>query len=239
MYPPKLQALLLIGCALVACSESESRPRGPAEFTAQGKLQLEAGNPRKAIASFRTALLRDAVNADAMAGLSMAYGLQQKVGLSDTYLRRAATISYKVGIAALEEGRDERAAVAFLHTLDLNRHHVLALLRLGEIAIRKGSRQEGIELFERAAKANPGYAESFIRLGQTHALSQDHDRARAAYERAIELNINSQNAYMGLGDLLSSEGKWAAAVEQYDKVLLIDPESRAARRALDRAREQL
>lgn len=238
----KLRSLVFIGATLLACSQSERRapvPLDPPGLVEQGKLRLANGDANRAIASFRTALLQDSSYAEAMAGLSRAYGLQKRVDLAQIYLRRASATSYQVGIAALEGGDDERAETAFNHTLDLTQRHPLALIRLGEIAVRRGERNRAVELFERAAEANPGYAESFVRLGHVHALQRDPEKARAAYERAIEVNINSPDAYMGLGDLLSSEAKWAAASEQYDKVLLIDPQSQAAKTALKRVRNQL
>jgi len=239
---PKFRAPVLIGFVLLACSPSERRdplPLDPAGLVKQGNLRLSSGDASHAIASFRTALLQDSLNADAMAGLSRAYGLQEKVQLAAVYLRRASATAYDIGVAALDEGDNERAGAAFNHVLDLVPRHPLALIRLGEIADRRGDQGRAIELFERAVEANPGYAESFVRLGHQHVLQRNAEKARTAFERAIEANINSPGAYMGLGDLLSNEGRWAAAVEQYDKVLLINPQSQAAKTALKRAREQL
>ena len=246
VYPkivdPKFRALVLSGFVLLACSPSEQRDPlavNPAGLVEQGTLRLSRGDASHAIASFRTALLQDSLNADAMAGLSRAYGLQEKVQLAAVYLRRASATAYDIGVAALDEGDNERAEAAFNHVLDLVPRHPLALIRLGEIADRRGDQGRAIELFERAAEANPGYAESFVRLGRQHVLQRNAEKARTAFERAIEANINSPGAYMGLGDLLSNEGRWAAAVEQYDKVLLINPHSQAAKEALKRARTAL
>ena len=238
----KLRVPALIGVALLACSQadySDKQPLDPAGLVEQGKLRLSDGDASRAIASFRTALLQDSLNSEAMAGLSRAYGLQKRVELAAVYLRRASAAAYEIGIAALDSGEYERAEAAFNHALDMVPRHPLALIRLGEIAGRKGERIRAIELFERATEANPGYAEGFVRLGSEHALQQDPEKARAAFERAIEVNINSPGAYMGLGDLLSSEGRWVDAANQYDKVLLIDPQSEAAKTALRRVRDQL
>ena len=206
---------------------------------AVGEARLAAGDPLRAISAFRTAILQDSLNADALAGLSRVYEVQKKMGLADVYMRRAQAIAYESGVASLENGHLEKAREAFQYTLEMMPWHPLALIRLGEIAAREERAQEAIEYFERAAAANPQYAESFIRLGNLHALSRDYVAARTAYERAIAVNINAREAYMGLGDLLSSEGKWAAAAEQYQNVLLIDPESSVAKSGLNRVKQHL
>ena len=244
---PMLRALALMGfgvmgLAVLACSQSEPRdplPLDPAGLVTLGKLRLANGDDRRAIASFRTALLQDSLNSQAMAGLSLAYGVQKKVELAAVFLCRASSATYESGLASIDRGDDKGAEAAFNYALELVPRHPLALIRLGDIAGERGEQNRAIELFERAAEANPGYAESFVRLGHAHALQRDAAKATAAFERAIEVNINSAGAYMGLGDLLSGEAKWAAAEEQYEKLLLINPQSEAATAALERVREQL
>ena len=207
---PKFRALVLSGFVLLACSPSQRRdtlPLDPAGLVDQGNPRLSSGDANHAIASFRSALLQDSLNADAMVGLSKAYSLQEKVQLGAVYLRRASATAYDIGVAVLDEGDNERAGAAFDHVQDLVLRHPLALIRLGEIADRRGDQGSATELFERAAEANPGYAESFVRLGHQHVLQRNAAKARTAFERAIEVKTNSPGVYLGLGDLLSNEGR--------------------------------
>ena len=200
----------------------------------QGDQLLAKGDTAKAISSFRLALALDSLNPDIIARLGRVYAGQGKTGPADTYLRRAADITYQSGLKALSQGDQAGASAAFEHTLQIIPPHPLALIRLGELCLAKGQEDKAQEYFEQATLANPDYPESFIKLGRLYLKRQRLQEAQAAFEHAVELDINAKEAYLGMGELAIIQKDWQAAAEQYHKVLLIDPRSTDASEALDK-----
>ena len=181
----------------------------------------------------------DSLNANAYLGLARAFQLQKRELLSDRYFRKASFIAYTRALEAFDSDDLNLAETGFEQTLDIQPLHPLALLRLGEIDLKRSAPHDALEHFKRAVAANPSYSESFVRLGDTYAELELPDSAAIAYRKAISLNINAFEAYLGLADVLSERGEYRLAVEHFDNALLIQPNSNAAKSGRKRAFERL
>lgn len=237
-----LRLLPCLVLLIAACSNQSERPLSEMttpELLLRARTMRGGGNLAAAIVSYRMVLHRDSLNADALGGLATVYRAQGKARASERYLRKAVYLTYTRGLATLEEGDSTTAAAAFEHTLELLPRHPLALVRLGDMARGRSDVDGAVELYRRAAGANPDYAESYIKLGDACIEAGLDSEARDAYESAIQANLNAFEAYMGLARLDAAGGAWAGAAEQYRKALLIRPQSAAARSGLSRARQNL
>lgn len=223
---------LLFPLSILVLQACASQPESPQDQLRQGDRLLARGDTSKAIAVYRLALDQDSLNPDLLARLGRIYAGQGNSEAADTYLRRAADLTYQQATRDLKAGDQSAAAAAFEHTLEIIAAHPLALIRLGEICLAKGQEDRALEYFEKALLANPDYPESFVKAGKLYLRRQRYADAQKAFERAVELNINALEAYLGLGELYTLQKNWQAAADQYHKVLLIDPCSTVAEEAL-------
>ena len=195
----------------------------------RGQDQLENEDYLGAIASFRIILQIDSLNVDALSGLAETFHRQKKTALAGIYRRRATYLTYTQGRNALANNKLSDAIAAFDRTHSIEPHHPLASIGLGEIALKRGRREEALEHFKNATESAPDYSRGFVHLGSALADLNRLSGAKTAYDRAIALNINALEAYIGLGEVLIALGEPLLALEQFDKALMIDPESAAAK----------
>jgi tetratricopeptide (TPR) repeat protein len=233
-YHGLLAALCVL--LLFACTDT---PQTPAEHLAQGDQFLADGNTAEAVASYRLALHQDTLNPVILARLSKAYRAQKKTVAAERYLRRAMNIPYEEGISALQMGDDSTAVSAFELTLDIFPQHPLALNKLGDIYLARGLESKALLHYEKSSEANPRFAETWVKLGRLYTSLGQVEKAKRAYLNAIAQNLNSYRSYLGLGQIYLDETLWMDAAEQFDKALLVDPYSAAARAGINEARSHL
>ncbi len=218
------------------CTETPSTPE---QHIAQGDQLLAAGNAPEAVAAYRMALHQDTLNPIVLARLSKAYKAQRKPIAADRYLRKAMNIPYEEGISALQAGDDSSAITAFERTLAVFPQHPLALNKLGDIYLARDQADKAILHYEKSSEANPHFADTWVKLARLYTAKKQIEKAKKAYLRAIELNINSYRSYLGLGQIYLDGQLWMDAADQFDKALLIDPQSSAARAGLNEAKTHL
>lgn len=219
-----LSILVLHGCG--------AQPETSQAQVRKGDRLLAEGDTINAQVTYRLALGQDSLNPDILARLGRIYASQGKTEPADTYLRRAADLTYQRGLGALKADDPAGASAAFEHTLAIIPAHPLALLRLGDLSLVKGQEDQALGYFEQATQANPDYPEGYVKAGKIYLRQQRLAEAQRAFEHTIELNINAIDAYLGLGELYTLQQTWSAAADQYRKVLLIDPRSSVAKAAL-------
>lgn len=228
---PLWASILLFGCS--------ETPSTPEQHITQGDQLLSAGNAAEAVAAYRMALHQDTLNPTVLARLSKAYKAQRNPVAADRYLRKAMNIPYEQGISALQVGNDSLAIAAFMRTLDIFPQHPLALNKLGDIYLAREQIDQAIIHYEKSAEANPSFADTWVKLARLYSSQNEIEQAKKAYLRAIEINLNSYRSYLGLGQIYLDEQLWLDAAEQFDKALLIDPHSTAARAGLNEAKTHL
>jgi len=107
------------------------------------------------------------------------------------------------------------------------------------------SLERAISIFQRALERDPGYALAYAGLGEAnwrlYQLTREATRvelAQRACERALSLNDLLAPVYVSLGVIRAGTGQAAAALQDFDRALALDPASSDALRekslALDR-----
>ncbi|MEE2656873.1 MAG: tetratricopeptide repeat protein [Candidatus Latescibacterota bacterium] len=227
---------------MVACGRSDTPSANASvdDLLTLAQRRLGEDDIRGAIGAYRMALARDSTNARALNELGRIFALQSRDEAAQRYLRRAFQSYYEQGVKAWEESRDTTAArAAFRLAARALPNHPLAALRVGEIAEAAGDFEGAIGHYELAVSVNPRFAQSYIKLGSACLAANRLDQARSAFSKAVELNINALDAYLGLGRLASLDENWAAAEVEFQKALLIDPDSPVATEGLKKARARL
>jgi tetratricopeptide (TPR) repeat protein len=140
-----------------------------------------------------------------------------------------------VGIALVELARYEEAEQAFAKALDLcpPEKRQVPLSHLGHLFLESGDYDQAAEWYRRAIEADPEDATYRIFLGaglakqgRFHEAEEVHRSATQCAEGCID------EAYLNLGLVLRSRERFAEAAECFREAIRLDPEYRAARRAL-------
>ena len=83
----------------------------------------------------------------------------------------------------------------------------------GVTLIKDGKYDDAIAKFNEVIAKIPNCAECFNNIGEAHLRKKEYDQAEAAYKKAIGANANSPEAYMGLANLYTAQGKTDLALE--------------------------
>jgi tetratricopeptide (TPR) repeat protein len=106
---------------------------------------------------------------------------------------------------------------------DADAYHTLAHLLLSQEETK-----EARDCLRKAVKLDPEYTEAWVMLSSVHGRLQDFTEAEACSQEALKQNNTIVEAYMTLGNALSSQGKNREAVDSYQMVTHLQPNHQAA-----------
>jgi spermidine synthase len=107
------------------------------------------------------------------------------------------------------------------------------------IEFLKGRHQPALGLAQAAILRDPQYAAAYNLVGAVHATLGETEPARQAFEMALRLDSKDSATYINLGLLALSSHSSREAAGWFAEALSLDPQSPAARRGLQQAREEL
>ena len=93
-----------------------------------------------------------------------------------------------------------------------------------ELRRSKGDTTLAISSYQTSIELDPNFYDSYIRLGNLHAAKED-SLAIQYYKSAIELQSERIEAHYNLAIYLQNSERFDAAMERYDRILEIDPNS--------------
>lgn len=168
------------------------------------------------------ALLRGGFDAEALAEVSQ---FQQLAGDTVSSYPMAASIYRRMGMVA-EEGALLEAWVAETPgSADARQALAQHYQRAGNYPAAVAEYQTVVDLLPQNAQAHANLASAYQRLNM-------HAEAQNELVTAIQLRPNSSNLYLQLADSYRRGGDLYAAVETYQNVIDLSPESREARQAV-------
>ncbi len=107
---------------------------------------------------------------------------------------------YQIGVEIDEDPADfARAAHAYERALELDPHHVGALVNLGTIHYRLGQIEEARRLYERALALDPRNPKVHYNLGNVYDDMEEFRTAIRFFEAALRLNPANADAHFNLG----------------------------------------
>ena len=133
-------------------------------------------------------------------------------------------------------------ATLFSHALALDPNNPIALVKLGQEAIRSGEPEEAERLLSRAHRALPDEPTIAVSRAQAMKLLGRNAEAEAILLSLVEKHPSNAAPYYMLGELysVSASNQDAAAAERaYRKAIELEPESAVARAALAAALTRL
>lgn len=106
------------------------------------------------------------------------------------------------------------------------------LSALGRVLFLNKTFERAAEMFETAARVEPGNANHRLALGDAYGAMEESEKAIESYERAIELDPSLKDAYVNLAALYGRLGQPEKRRETIQRHLEFMPQSILAREAL-------
>jgi tetratricopeptide (TPR) repeat protein len=107
---------------------------------------------------------------------------------------------YEVGCESDEEPGDlTRATLAYERALELDPHHVGALVNLGNVYYRLGQIDDARRLYERALALDPQNPNVHYNLGNVYDDLEEYRTAIRFFESALRLRASNADAHFNLG----------------------------------------
>jgi Tfp pilus assembly protein PilF len=139
----------------------------------------------------------------------------------------SAQSHYDIGLGALAENNLPKAIselrLAVQENPRLARHHYA----LGNAYLRNRQFDEAIVSLRRATEIDPRMSDAWNDLGAAYVQKQQWDQAIEAFRRALAnpQYINPDRAYMNLGNVYYTQGKYELAAQEFRKLLDVIPQS--------------
>jgi choline-sulfatase len=119
-------------------------------------------------------------------------------------------------------GRSPEARLLLEKVLQLDADSATALQQLGQLEFKAGEYRKAADHLERARKAHPGDASAFYE-GQALYKLGDRQGARSVLEAELAQSPGQLDAHLLLAHIDLESGDRAAAEDQYEAVLLLNP----------------
>lgn len=103
----------------------------------------------------------------------------------------------------------------------------LSVLRVkwGELLLKSGRKQEGLDQLQQAQTADPRNADVSIALGDHFTSAADFSQAESAFREAVRRRPIHWYAHLKLGLFLSGRGRFAEARSAYEQALKLTPDN--------------
>ena len=147
-----------------------------------------------------------------------------------------------LGVAACLQVRHWRnSETLFGHALEVTKDNAVAQEGYGQALAGKGQWDQAMAHYREALRIQPDFGLAHCNLGVALAGQGARQEAAAEYAEAIRLDIvpHQTKARICLGNLLSDQGRWAEAIEQYRAFLEQTPGDALAHNNLGRALAQV
>jgi tetratricopeptide (TPR) repeat protein len=256
---PKLRAHYGVNLAeqgrFVAATEQLEAARrggfdGPDVLFYLGSALWETGRLDEAAARLTEAVVKAPNMVSARHRLGRLLIFQGKPAAAVTELSRAAELEPGSAEILLDLGRAleasaeaAKAEAAYRRALEIQSDVPLAHYLLGTLLARSGKRDEAAEHIARYQRAfekeqenrfRSGSRQAELNLGWTRLKEKRFEEALAQFGR----HPDDVESLRGAAQALSSLGRHAEAVRTLERALLLDPDNRPLRYALDRERER-
>ncbi len=94
---------------------------------------------------------------------------------------------------------------------------------LGDMHVRQGNLEKGIEEFQKAIEINPGYAAAYHNIGNTYQKNKQYEEAVKSYEKAVEIDPSLWQTYQNLTAIYLETGNVEKALESIREAIKINP----------------
>jgi tetratricopeptide (TPR) repeat protein len=126
----------------------------------------------------------------------------------------------ELATALFKKGNLEEAEKSYLNALELKPSYIVALMNLGKLRFGQKNYDGAIEIFTRAAVAQPQSADANLYLGESYLQVKMGTKAVGYLNKAIELDpLGKAEAHLRLAALYNGAGLKDKAAIEYEKFL--------------------
>ncbi|PIP84183.1 MAG: hypothetical protein CO113_02555 [Elusimicrobia bacterium CG_4_9_14_3_um_filter_62_55] len=231
-----IRAALRIGgatvlvCALVAVSDQILAPAQPSSESAANDLLAGhsfyyAGQPRRALEAYRSAIARDPKRLSAWLNGAVVWAELGELAEASAWYRNAlalnpesARIATALAEVELHRGQFDAAEKAVDHALDLDPKSAYAWIARGGIRLASGRVSDAVEPLTTAAMLQPSMTLAHYLRGRALELSGNAQDAGDAFAAASVRDSYFTSARLGLAESLMRQRRYEEAREQVGKL---------------------
>jgi tetratricopeptide (TPR) repeat protein len=190
---------------------------------------LEAGKLSAAVSAFQRAITFDPGEADSHLALGRALLRLDRLSEAAASLRLATTLRDEagaycdLGVALHRQGLHREAIAAYRQAVELAPELAEALVALGDLLDLTDEDEEAAQCFRRAAATAPDTVTGRLHLAKACMLEADFSGAEIQLRRALAYEPDNDRLTKYLGDVLARQGRFAEAVEAFDRTLELNP----------------
>jgi len=180
---------------------------------------------KNAIKSYESALKNDSDLTEIYLPLGILYYQAQprEIAKADELLSKAlisspdnAEVQYFFGLVKYEEGKDDKALIAFQKAKTIDPRNADAFYYTGLTLERMKKQTDAIPEYIQATQLKPGFFEAWASLGSAYLDQKNYPEAVKAYTQAAKLKNNDVAALANLGDALRQNGQYNDAEARYN-----------------------
>lgn len=198
----------------------------------EGKLLLERGNPVGAIVYFRNALEQDPNYTEARYQLGLAYLKTGKLEQAKKELRKVQLLDPSRGSVELDlasinliNSKYEEAKENINRFLSGHEKNSRSQQYLGLIRQARGNLSDAEKLFKEALELDPENVDVRLSLARLYLIQEQNDLARDVLNNSLADFSENKNIYQMLATVEARSGNRAAALDAYEQVIRLDPDS--------------
>lgn len=219
----------LAGGSISGCSKMED----PETLISDARRYEEKGDYKAAIIQLKNALQKEPDDPGARYLLGTIYNKTGDFQSAEKELRKASSLGMSEAKVLPDLGQTLLKLGQFQQVLDETRDldnkksaEILTLRANALLGLNKA--REAKDLFERALEDKPGFSDALIGLAKYSLFERDVEGATRFTEQAVIQSPENAEAWLFKGDLLRIQGKVDEALEAYDRVAKLKPNSSAA-----------
>lgn len=232
--PNGLLYALILGVSLSACGVETSEA-----LVTKAQQSLAAGDHKAAIIQLKSAIQKDADNAEARFQLGRVYLEEEQFEAAEKEFRRAQEAGYApeslsplLAQALSGQGAFKRLLDEIPQPAPGSRGEADVLVARAIAHAGLGQKEDARHSLERALAAAPENADVYLAQARLALVDRDPEAALRAVNAALSHDPGHRDGWLFKGDVLRATGQTREASEAYKSALAIDPGHPGARLAL-------
>jgi tetratricopeptide (TPR) repeat protein len=189
-------------------------PNHPSPYAQLGTVELAQKHFAEAEKYYQQSLEKNPAFTNALNGLMRTYIAQKQpdkaIAAANAQIAKtpeSSDLYDLLGTALYEIKKDNAGAQAALQkAVDLNKHNVDALEKLGRLEIKQGATDQALALCLQAIKDNPQEVRFYNFAGQVYETKQNWDQAKAMYQQALGISPDNPVASNNLAYMILQQG---------------------------------
>lgn len=194
-----------------------------------GVITCQQGNLSEGIRYYQQALAADSQMAGAYHNLALALQMTGRTEEAIAQYRTAIALQpnnaeahYNLGSLVLQRGNIPAGLGHYRQALAIRPQYVEVYISLGAFLLSQGQLDEATAHLQQALQLQPNSFQAYFYLGQTKLVAGQVDEAVPLLQQALQFQAHPA-LYYSLGKAFEEQGRTAAAITQFERALILQP----------------